>query len=145
MFFFVTNYIGLIFVASLAGIPTAANFGVIATLARAEAIDNATVRTNKREEGSFLGIFRVFTAFTYFFQVALFTIVGYVTGFNPSVIPAVDPVVKQGLNLQMSLVPLVLNIIATLIVYFTYKITREQNLANKTRLKEMNLSAFLCG
>jgi len=139
MFFFVSSYTGLILVTSLAGIPTAANFGVIATLARAEAIDKTSVNTNRREEGSFLGILRVFTAFTYFFQVAIFTIVGAITGFDANVIPAVDPVVKQGLNLQMSLVPLVLNILATLIIYLTYKITKEQALANKNRLKEMGL------
>jgi hypothetical protein len=86
-----------------------------------------------------LGILRVFTAFTYFFQVALFTIVGAITGFEANVIPATDPVVKQGLNLQMSLVPLVLNILATLIFYFTYTISKEQGLANKNRLKEMGL------
>ncbi|NVM16957.1 MAG: MFS transporter [Candidatus Lokiarchaeota archaeon] len=139
MFFFVTSYPGLLIVTTLAGIPTASNFGVIATLARAEAIDNSVIKTNKREEGSYLGILRVFTAFTYFFQVALFTIVGVITGFEASVIPATDPVVKQGLNLQMSLVPLVLNILATLILYFTYTITKEQGLANKNRLKELGL------
>lgn len=138
-FFFVTSYPGLLIVTPLAGIPTAANFGVIATLARAEAIDNSVVKNNKREEGSYLGILRVFTAFTYFFQVALFTIVGVITGFDASVIPATDPIVKQGLNLQMSLVPLVLNVLATLILYFTYTITKEQGLANKNRLKEMGL------
>jgi len=139
MFFFVTSYEGLILVTSLAGIPTAANFGVIATLARAEAIDNTVVNTNKREEGSLLGILRIFTAFTYFFQVAIFTIVGAITGFDASIIPATDPVVKQGLNLQMSLIPLVINIFATLIFYFTYKITKEQALTNKNRLKEIGL------
>jgi GPH family glycoside/pentoside/hexuronide:cation symporter len=139
MFFFVNSYTGLILVVPLAGIPAAANFGVIATLARAEAIDNTTVNTNRREEGSFLGILRVFTAFTYFFQVAIFTIVGMITGFDANVIPAVDPVVKQGLNLQMSLIPLVLNILATVIIYFTYKITKEQALTNKNRLKELGL------
>ena len=139
MFFFVTSFTGLLLVTSIAGIPTAANFGVIATLARAEAIDNTVVNTNKREEGSYLGILRVFTAFTYFFQVAIFGIVGAITGFNASVIPATDLVVKQGLNLQMSLIPLVLNILATLIIYFTYKITKEQALTNKNRLKEMGL------
>ena len=138
-FFFVNNYTGLIIVTSLAGIPAAANFGVIATLARAVAIDNTTVKTNRREEGSFLGIFRVFTAFTYFFQVSIFTIVGVITGFDANIIPSIDPVVKQGLNLQMSLIPLVLNILAILIIYFTYKITKEQAQTNKSRLKELSL------
>ncbi|MFX0075651.1 MAG: MFS transporter [Candidatus Hermodarchaeota archaeon] len=139
MFFFVTNFPALVFVTSLAGIPTAANFGVIANLSRAEAIDNTVVKTNKREEGSYLGILRVFSAFTYFFQVALFTIVGAITGFDALIIPATDPVVKLGLNLQMSLVPLILNIIATLIIYFTYKISKEQALTNKDRLKQIGL------
>jgi len=138
-FFFVSNFTGLIIVTSLAGIPAAANFGVIAILARAAAIDNTTVKTNRREEGSFLGIFRVFTAFTYFFQVSIFTIVGVITGFDANIIPSIDPVVKQGLNLQMSLIPMVLNILATLIIYLTYKITKEQAQTNKTRLAELNL------
>ena len=86
-----------------------------------------------------MGILRVFTAFTYFLQVALFTLVGAITGFEASVIPAIDPIVKQGLNLQMSLVPLVLNILATILLYFTYTITKEQGLANKERLKEIGL------
>jgi len=138
-FFFVNSFPGLIIVTSLAGIPAAANFGVIAILARAAAIDNTTVKTNRREEGSFLGIFRVFTAFTYFFQVSIFTLVGTITGFNATIIPSIDPVVKQGLNLQMSLIPMVLNILAILIIYFTYKITEEQAQTNKTRLEELNL------
>ena len=138
-FFFVSNFTGLIIVTSLAGIPAAANFGVIAILARAAAIDNTTVKTNRREEGSFLGIFRVFTAFTYFFQVSIFTIVGAITGFDANIIPSIDPVVKQGLNLQMSLIPMVLNILATLIIYLTYKITKEQAQTNKNRLAELNL------
>jgi len=138
-FFFVNSFPGLIIVTSLAGIPAAANFGVIAILARAAAIDNTTVKTNRREEGSFLGIFRVFTAFTYFLQVLIFTLVGTITGFNATIIPSIDPVVKQGLNLQMSLIPMVLNILAILIIYFTYKITEEQAQTNKTRLEELNL------
>lgn len=138
-FFFVSNYTGLIIVTSLAGIPAAANFGVIAILARAAAIDNTAVKTSRREEGSFLGIFRVFTAFTYFLQVSIFTIVGAITGFDANIIPSIDPVVKQGLNLQMSLIPMVLNILAILIIYFTYKITKEQAQTNKTRLEELNL------
>ena len=139
IFFFVTSYTGLLLTTSIAGIPTAANFGVIVILARAEAIDNTVVNKNKREEGTYLGILRVFTAFTYFFQVAIFSIVGAMTGFDASIIPATDPVVKQGLNLQMSLIPLIINIIATLIIYFTYKITKEQALINKNRLKELGL------
>jgi len=39
----------------------------------------------------------------------------------------------------MSLIPLVINIFATLIIYFTYKITKEQALINKNKLKELGL------
>jgi len=139
MFFFVTDYIGMLIVISLAGIPTAANFGVLATLARAEGIDHSAVDSGKREEGTYLGILRVFSAFSYFFQVLIFTIVGLITGFDAEQIPSVDPFVRFGLNLQMSLIPMVLNICAVIIFYFTYTISKDKAAENKAKLMEMGL------
>ncbi|MBY9003582.1 MAG: MFS transporter [Candidatus Lokiarchaeota archaeon] len=139
MFFFMRDYTGMLIGISLAGIPSAANFGVLSQLARAQAIDNSTVVSGKREEGTILGILRVFSAFAYFFQVLIFTIVGAITGFDAAQIPSIDPTVRLGLNIQMSLIPMVINLIGAFVLLLTYSITKEKAVENKAKLVEMGL------
>jgi len=138
-FFFVNDIVGTTIVIGFAGVGISANLGVIFTLATAEAIDNAAVSSGKREEGSYLGILRVFSAFTYFFQTLIFAIVSGFTGFNPVFGTNQSEIAKLGLSLQMSLIPMVISLIATIFFAFNYKITKEDSIKNKEKLKALGL------
>ncbi|TFG14893.1 MAG: MFS transporter [Promethearchaeota archaeon] len=138
-FFFVTDLTGTIIVIGFSGIGISANLGVIFTLATAEAIDNATVTSGKREEASYLGVLRVFSAFSYFLQTLLFAIVSGITGFNPALGVNQSPTAKLGLNLQMSLIPMVICMGATIFFYMNYQITKEDAAQNKEKLRELGL------
>jgi len=74
-FIFATNYTLVLIFAALGGIGHGGQ-GVILNAIFSEAIDNATVKSNIREESSYHGILRFFTATGIFWQVLIFTIVG---------------------------------------------------------------------
>jgi len=138
-FYFVTDIIGVIIVLAYVGVPTSANYGVIIFLAKAEGIDNAAVNSGKREEGSYNGILRVFSAFSYASQTLIFALVAGITGYNPVLEANQTPFAKWGLNLQMSLIPMVIILIGTIIFALMYKIRKEDAVANKEKLKELGL------
>ena len=84
-----------------------------------EAIDNAVVKTGYREEGSYLGVLRFFSATAIFWWSVIFLIVSTITGYDPSIeyTQANPPTLIQriGLNMQVSVIPAVLLLIAILI------------------------------
>ena len=139
MLVFVTDYIGLILIFTFAGIGFSATMGVIFGLLRAEGIDNATVNSGKREEGSYSGIFKIFTAFSYFFQTVIFAIVAGFTGYNPILATGNDDVAKFGLLFQMSIIPMIITIIGTVAFFFLYRISKEEAIEIKLKIEEMNL------
>jgi GPH family glycoside/pentoside/hexuronide:cation symporter len=139
VFFFVSDYIGLVIVYTYAGIGYSANYGAIFNLASAEAIDNAVVNSGKREEASYTGILRVFSAFSYVLQTIIFAIVSGVTGYDAALGPNQTDYAKLGLNLQMSLIPMVIILIGTITFMLLYKISKEDAEANKKKLEEMGL------
>ncbi|MFX0075314.1 MAG: MFS transporter [Candidatus Hermodarchaeota archaeon] len=104
----------------------------------AEAIDKAVIKSGKREEGSFSGILRVFTAFSYALQTMIFAIVssftGYVSG-DPSTYAAG----YIGLLMQISVIPFFIVIIGTVAFTFLYTITKEEAEQNSEKLKEIGL------
>ena len=108
-----------------------------------EAIDDAAVRTGYREEGSYLGVLRFFSATAIFWWSVIFLIVSTITGYDPSIeyTQANPPTLIQriGLNMQMSVIPAVLLLIAILIFSKVNKITKEVAMANKKKLIEMGL------
>jgi len=112
---------------------------VIFVLLFAEGIDNATVNSGKREEGSYNGILRVFSAFSYFFQALIFAIVATITGYNPALGTNNSEFAKFGLKLQMSIIPMIIILIGTILFIFMYKITKEDAIKNKEKLIEMDL------
>ncbi len=136
---FVTDLISLTLVFALAGVGFSATAGVIFGLLRAQGIDNATVNSGKREEGSYSGIYKIFTAFSYFIQTVIFAIVAIFTGYDPILETGNTDAAKFGLLFQMSIIPMIITIIGTIAFIFLYKISKEEAIGIKLKIEEMNL------
>jgi len=121
------------------GIVWGGNWGIVNKMVQAQAIDNATVTNGKREEASYAGIFRVFSAFTYFFQSLIFVVVWTLTGYTPEKRANQTELARLGLKLNVSLIPAALAVVSILIFAFMYTITEEKALINKQKLVEMGL------
>lgn len=143
LFFLIQDLGGLTLVIAFMGVSSAANLGVIFQLAQAEAIDNAAVLSGKREEGTYIGILRVFSAFSYASQTIIFAIVTSFSGFDANLDWAQGfhqtALAKLGLKLQMSLIPFVIILIGVIVFIFMYNITKEKAVENTEKLVELNL------
>ena len=135
----VTNLLSVILVFTFCGIGFSATSGVIYGLLRAEGIDNAAVNSGKREEGSYTGILKIFTAFSYFFQTLIFAIVSGVTGYDPDLGIGNSNFAKFGLKFQMSIIPMIILIIGTIAFILLYRLSKEDATKNKMKLEEMGL------
>jgi Na+/melibiose symporter-like transporter len=138
-FFFVNDYTGYVIMSAFMGIVWSGNWGITFKMVQAQAIDNAAVINGKREEASYIGIFRVFSAFTYFFQSLIFVIVWTLTGYIPEKRANQTELAKLGLKLNISLIPAALALIAIIIFAIMYTITKEESIANKKKLAELGL------
>lgn len=138
-FFFVTDYIGVVIVYGLAGIMFSACWGIIFNLVQAEAIDNAAAKSGKREEASYIGILRVFSAFSYFFQTLIFAFAWGFFGYEPAKGPNQTSFAKFGLLFAMSIIPFIITIIGIGIFVIMYQIDKEGSIANKKRLLELGI------
>jgi len=139
LLFFITDYIGFIIVIALVGIGYSANWGVVYSLVQAEAIDNAVVKTGMREEASYMGVMRVFSAFSWFFQTLIFVIVWAITGYVPARGADQTELAKLGLKLIISLIPFVFVVLGIIIFASMYTITKEQAKSNREKLLELGL------
>ncbi|MFX1445977.1 MAG: MFS transporter, partial [Promethearchaeota archaeon] len=137
-FIFGINYTLLIILAAIGGIGHGGQ-GVILQAIYSEAIDNATLKSGKREESSYVGIMRFFSATAIFWQVLIFAIVGTITGYDPALGTKNSNFAKFGLILQMSLIPAAIMVISSLIFFKLYTITKEIAIENKKKLIELNL------
>ncbi len=115
------------------------------TAVYSEAIDNAVVQTGTREETSYLGVLRFFTATAIVWQIFIFLIVSTITGYDPSIdydyAKGVTPTLIQriGLNMQVTVIPASLLLIAVIIFIKFNDITKEVAIENKKKLIEMGL------
>jgi GPH family glycoside/pentoside/hexuronide:cation symporter len=139
LLFFVTDYNGFIIVIALVGIGYSANWGVVYSLVQAETIDNAVVKTGMREEASYMGVMRVFSAFSWFFQTLIFAIVWTATGYVPAKGANQTELAKFGLKLIISLIPFVFVLLGIIIFAVMYTITQEQAQLNRDKLLEVGL------
>jgi len=139
LLFFVTSLTGLTLVFGFLGIGFSATSGAIYGLLRAEGIDNATVTSGKREEGSYTSVWKFFTAFSYFLQTLIFAIVSSITKYDANLGTGNSNVAKFGLIFQMSIIPMIIFIIGTIAFALMYKLSKEDAIKNKIRLEEMNL------
>ena len=138
-FFFVTDYTGVVIVYGLAGIMYSACWGIIFNLVQAEGIDNAAAKSGKRDEGTYIGILRVFSAFSYFFQTLIFAIVWGYFGYEPARGPNQTSEAIFGLKFAMSIIPFILTMIGIAIFVILYQIDREGAITNKKKLLELGI------
>ncbi len=139
LLFFIISLPGLILMFTFQGVGFSATSGAIYGLLRAEGIDNASVTSGKREEGSYTSVWKFFTAFSYFFQTIIFAIVSGITGYDAALGTGNSNTAKFGLIFQMSIIPMIIFIIGTIAFAFMYKISKEDAWHNKLKLEEMNL------
>ncbi len=113
--------------------------GFMYNIVTSESIDNAVVKSGKREEATYNGILRIFSGFCYFFQSLIFAITSAFSGYDPSLGADQTELAKLGLKLQMSLIPFFIIIIAMTIFYFGYAINKSDAIKNTKKLAEMSL------
>ncbi len=135
---FATNYTLVLVIAALGGIGHGGQ-GVVLNAILSEAIDNATIKNDIREESSYHGILRFFSATGIFWQVLIFTIVGTLTGYDPALGTKNSEFAKLGLNLQMSLIPATMMVISALIFYKLYTVSKDIAIENKIQLIKLDL------
>ena len=138
-FFFVTDYWSAVIVFGLIGISYSACWGIIFNIIQAEGIDNAAAKSGKRDEGTYIGILRVFSAFIYFFQTLIFAIVWGYFGYMPARGPNQTPLAVFGLKFAMSIIPFIIALIGIALFYFMYQIDREKAIENKKKLLELGI------
>jgi Na+/melibiose symporter-like transporter len=138
VFFFVEDLTGLTTAFFLVGIASGGQT-IIYVIVSSEAIDNSVILSNKREEGTYNGILRIFTGFSYVFQTLIFAIVSSYTGYIPAKGKNQTELARFGLKLQMSLIPMFIILIGIIIFVYFYKISKEQAVTNKKKLIEMKL------
>jgi Na+/melibiose symporter-like transporter len=105
----------------------------------AEAIDNAVIKSGKREEGSYNGVLRIFTAYSYATQTLIFAIVSFFTGFVSGDPSTYTEAAYNGLLVQISLIPFFIMLIGAIAFALMYSISKEQALENTQNLKEIGL------
>ena len=137
-FFFVEDIIELTIAFIFVGIASGGQ-GITYIIVSSEAIDNSVLLSGKREEGTYNGILRIFTGFSYVFQALIFATVSSYTGYIPAKGKNQTELARFGLKLQMSLIPMVIILIGIIIFIYFYNITKEDALANKKKLLEMRL------
>ncbi len=138
------SFLPALLIGILGGIGNAGQ-AVAFTVATSETIDNATVKSGKREESSYIGVLRFFSATAIFWRVLIFMLVAIVTGYNATIeydysegiIPS--QLARIGLNLQISIIPAIILLIASLIYLKFNTITKEVAIENKNKLLEMDL------
>jgi Na+/melibiose symporter-like transporter len=86
-----------------------------------------------------MGISRVFSAFSYFFQTLIFVIVWSLTGYIPAKGANQTELAKIGLKLIISIIPFIITLIGVIIFAMLYTITKEQSRVNIETLKALNL------
>ncbi len=131
----------------LSGIIGIANTGAAITFitVNAETIDNACVKSGKREETSYQGVLRFFSASGILFQVLIFMLVEIAFGYDPTIIydyeAGIIPsdLARIGLNLRVSLIPGLI-VLITMLIYIKFnKVTAKVAFENKRKLIEMGL------
>ena len=136
------NLIPALILSGVVGIGNA-GAGTSFWAANSDTLDNATVKSGKREETSFNGVLRFFSATGIFFQILIFLLVEGFTGYDPNLTywdptPPTD-LMRIGLNLRASLIPAIIYIITALIYLKFNKVTAEVAEENKKKLIEMDL------
>ncbi len=113
-------------------------FGVILFPIMADVVDEASVRTKKRQGGFYMGLRIFFARISYIVQTITFTLVHIFTGFDEGS-STQTPLAIWGIRIQMAAVPIFLITIGVIIFWFLYDLTPKKKKEIQRQLKELNL------
>jgi len=115
---------------------TMGNFWALLTIFFSDVMDERIIITKSPSRGATVGISSFFSRLSRAIQIASFTIIHIVTGFDENA--AVQTLPAQfGIRLHMSVVPAIVLLICTLIYWKYYPITPQIWMENKRKLKEL--------
>ena len=106
-------------------------------LMSAQAIDKATLRYGKREEGQYYAINQIFSATTKTWSAVIFAIVVAIFLYDPLKGAQNTEYAKFGLLVYLSIIPMIVTIISGLLVWKLFDITKEVAIENKEQLLKL--------
>jgi GPH family glycoside/pentoside/hexuronide:cation symporter len=128
---------GIIF-AFIGGIPYA-GYTIMITPIVSDCFDDVATATGKRQEATLQGIR------TFFFRVAIvvqgvaLAAIHIMTGYNPNPRATQTPLAIWGIRVHAGLIPIILMVIASIVVYKWYDLRGEKKAQMLVKLKEMGL------
>ncbi|MFX0073183.1 MAG: MFS transporter, partial [Candidatus Hermodarchaeota archaeon] len=99
-------------------------------------VDNATIKTGKRREGLYNGIWMFFSRISIANRAIVFLLVQVIFGYHSG---STDPNELLGLRIQVSIFPLIIISIGILLFWKFYRITPEQLEENVAKLKALKI------
>ncbi len=103
----------------------------------AQAIDKATLKYGKREEGQYYAINQIFSATTKTWSAVIFAIIVAIFLYDPLKGTQNTDFAKFGLLVYLSIIPLIITIISGLLVWKLFDITKEVAIENKEKLLKL--------
>lgn len=112
----------------------------------ADVIDEATLISEKRIEGSLMGLYTFFNRMAMIAQGLIFAIVHIMTGFDPAADP-LDPInptyqssfALLGIRIHTAFIPMVLCLLGLIVFYLVYNLTPERTKEVQEELKQTGL------
>lgn len=105
----------------------------------ADVIDNAVVKSKRREEGLYTGFQQFFGRVGIIIQALTFAVVHELTGFDESLGLNQPESAIWGIHFHQALIPAMFVIIGALIFWKWYKLTPDKVQANQDKIKELGL------
>jgi GPH family glycoside/pentoside/hexuronide:cation symporter len=102
-----------------------------------EAIDKDTLKYGKREEAQYYAINQIFSATGKFLSAVLFALIVAIFAYDPTLGTKNTPTAKFGLLLYISIIPMIIFIIAAIIVWKFFDISKEMAEKNKEKLLKL--------
>jgi GPH family glycoside/pentoside/hexuronide:cation symporter len=137
LFIFAISFELAIALAAIAGIGLGGS-SVVLNAVVSQAIDNATLKSGLREEGTYNGIMLVFQATGKLFQAIIFTISFLIFGYVAGSMQQTEAT-KFGLLFTISIIPGIITLIGALFFWKLNTITKEVAAANQVKLIELGL------
>ena len=109
------------------------------------AIDESIVMTSRRTEGTYQGFQTFVSRAALVIQALTFSIVHTLTNFDPGTGTPGDPLPPQtpeailGIQIHFALIPAILMLIATIILWRFFKLTPDKVKENKEKIAELGL------
>jgi glycoside/pentoside/hexuronide:cation symporter, GPH family len=136
-FMFAQTLLGFVLCAFLLGIGGGA-LRIGRNPVMADTIDEATLKSKKHLEGSFMGVYTFFNKFSLIAQGLFFALVHELTGFNPNSEFQTE-FAKFGIRVHTALIPMILTLIGLIVFILVYDLKPEKTKFIKEKLKELEL------